>query len=182
MKAGDTITPLLLTEANLLPGDILLYVGNVFKSKIALFIQKSENDIENHAAIYTGKTKAVFESLLHGPQFNTIENSIKEAKNVYVLRTYPEIPLPTEAQILKVIEDEKFDDMRYGFFDILAQKIYIQTGVYLGSTKNKHGIICSVLVTKIRNILNNLLFPKYWLWNPSMISKYAKLRVVGFLK
>lgn len=171
-----------MTKSELLPGDILLYIPK-FKngSLISLFIAKSENDIESHAGIWTGAIGEVFESLNNGPQFNLLEDSIRDAKNVSVYR-YKGVVKPTEQHLLDIIEREKLDHLKYNWFNLVSQLIYIKTKLYIGTKKNKNAIICSVLVAKIWNIFNPLVCQKYWLYTPSGWSNEIDFQFVGFIK
>jgi len=171
---------MILSKDKLIPGDILLYVPK-FKngSKISLLIAKSENDIETHASIYIGDGM-VFESLDKGPQWNTLEDSIKDSKTVKVYRYIGK--RPTSETLIGIINNHKLDDLKYNWTNLLSQLLYIKTGLYIGSRKNKSAIICSVLCAKIWNLFNSTVCKNYWTFSPSSWSMYMYFRCEGFVK
>jgi hypothetical protein len=172
----------LLTEKELLPGDVFLYVPEFVKkpSWISLFIAKSENDIESHTAIYVG-SGMVFESLSNGPQWNSLSDSIKDAKEVKVYR-YLFSDMPTEAELMKIISINNYEKRGYGWFNLISQLLFIKSGYYFGSKKNKSAIICSVLVADIWNKFYNNICQQPWTFTPASWSKYCYFTCKGFLK
>jgi hypothetical protein len=165
----------LLIMQDLLPGDVLGYVG---QATISHAIQKIEGHYLSHISTHVGSGK-VIEMLNNGAEWNTVSDSIADAKSVLVFRMI-QSPRPTEAALMKIIKDNKLDKVKYNWLGLGSQLFFIKTGLYTGCTKWR--LVCSQHAGKLANLWDRSLCKRWWTLSPEDWAKSAQYTCVGFLK